>query len=225
MHELLQEKDPDNARVRLSLAHVYDNIGLLHLEHEKFEAAALALEKGRYAWSVLRAEDPESILLKEQLADTLSNLGRVYENLANQRAAVECWSGSLDLFEDVIVEAGRRGYSLTRYGETIAMLRALYGEAARADERIALQKTYVHVLQRVAEADPDHIPYQEILARESAKLAREYAGRNRSLEARRFYDDSLRILQRLNSKAPHTNAYASEIEGIQEDRNLRSSTM
>jgi serine/threonine-protein kinase len=178
MHEMLQKNAPANGHVRLSLAHINDNIGLLHFEYEKYGEAIAAFEQSRRAWNILRTEDPENVESKGQLAESLYALGRAYYEQKNPRAAVECLAESVVLFADIIVNAERRGSTLTYYGETVTLLRTFYDDDSLIELRRELQKSYVDVLRIVSEGNPNHIPYQNALASESAKLSIDIAIEN-----------------------------------------------
>ena len=97
LREAMVKQRPDDWAQQSQLAHIYNELGLLHFHFNKPEEAFPYYNKSRDLRERLLAAEPASAELQEYLARSLTNLGNLYNSLGRPAEAVPILERCRDL--------------------------------------------------------------------------------------------------------------------------------
>lgn len=217
----LAARDPRRVSVRLLLARLTNDIGLIHHHQGQIPAAQQSLTKSRTIWERLAADFSQRPAFQLGFTAACDNLASVHHDLHEYAAAEALLRESMARSQALLDKNPRVIRYRERLAETCYNLAIILQRMQRRDEQLDMARTAIAEWQRLVDEQPTEPTYLTRLAQGYRSLAIEVT----AADSLPLFESSEQLFQQLRQNAPDNPEFLAQLSSLYDARAARYAEM
>jgi tetratricopeptide (TPR) repeat protein len=194
---------------QLELGRIYSRLGLVYENEGKADQAKSEFDRAIRIFRSMELKNPDSEIVKGNLAIALSNFGSLQERQKNSSEAIALLSASLPLFDAAIaVDESRYSLAAVRSRESLARVLRDTGKTSQSRDCLGEAQS---MLKNLVQTDPDNPDYLEAIAGTFVTLANLEHSQGEQIRSLRALGEAESVYRHLIKNWPNSLKYLENL--------------